>query len=413
MNHTFNRTSSLTDLELGCEVNLSMMDTYSYEDEEKFTNSLVKISDAEYIPQDNDKLFFLPGVSIPRIKIKSLSTDRGIKTTRKIETADAIFASTSSMHKLTDSSWEYPFSTENFKKFVEDAKDYFQEERDYEKLQTALEFYQEHEVIVDWGAWRLLTDTDIPFHITQGKNPKGDDYSHSDRYFYIKDGKEDICKALLSGNVATIYNESSLLKHVNGDNAMTINGDVYQNLKSMFDSTDTDNHILAMEIMANSNYNDSLLYLEMLFMNYSHKMDNLREKNHVNFKSLLSYLNKTPQYMSVYIDDVVDSLRDNGKLTPENIQILLQHEAKRCLDIAGSSKYFTLKSISMNPETLKEMNYNLDYKMQDDFEPVVIEPEEVEEPEIEIEEPQDQIVETEETVEEEEEVLTGEGGFDV
>jgi hypothetical protein len=117
--------------------------------------------------------------------------------------------------------------------------------------------------------------------------------------------------------------------------------------------------------------------------------------------------------MSVYIDDVVDSLRDNEKLTPENIQILLQHEAKRCLDIAGSSKYFTLKSISMNPETLKEMNYNLDYKMQDDFEPVVIEPEEVEEPEIEIEEPQDQIVETEETVEEEEEVLTGEGGFDV
>jgi hypothetical protein len=412
MNHKFNRTSDLKDLELACEVEICMADRYTYEDEQKLKNSLLTITTSDYTPNDKDKLFFLPGVSVPRIKLKTLSTERGIKTTRKIETADAIFASSATLNKLTDYTWEYVFSTENFKKFVEGAKDFFQEERDYEKLQTALEFYKEHEVIATWNAWRVMTDDDIPFHVKQGKDPYGNEYSHSERYLSIKDGKEDVCRELLKGGHATIYDESAILKHVNGENAMTIDSDVYGNLKTMFESTDTDNHILAMEIMANSNYNDSLLYLQMLFLNYSNKMDSLREKNHVNFKSLLSYLDKTPQYMSTYIDDVMDSLRDNGKMTPENVKTLLRHEAEKTLCIGGSHKYFTLKSISLTPEMLREMNYNLDFKMQDDFEPVPVAEPEVEETEIENELPQE-IEEEENNPVEEVVEITGEGGFDV
>jgi hypothetical protein len=49
---------------------------------------------------------------------------------------------------------------------------------------------------------------------------------------------------------------------------------------------------LAMEIMANSKYVESLIYLELLFYRYAGRISDRHTKNHVNFKSLLGYLGK-------------------------------------------------------------------------------------------------------------------------
>lgn len=412
MNNAYNRSGDLKDLAIACTLHLGMAERYTYEDETNLKNSLINISNADYTPQDNDKLYFLPGTSVPRIKLKDLASNQGIKTTRKIETANAIFASRGTLNKLTDYQWEYPFETALFKQWVEDARDFFDEERDFEKLETALEFYTEHEVLVTWQSWRILTDSDTSFYISQGKDPKGIKYNSSERYLRITEGREEVCKALLAGGLATIYDEAAILKHVNGDNAVTIDEQVYNNLNMMLDSSDTDNHILAMEIMANSNYNDSMLYLQLLFMNHGHTMDARREKNHVNFKSLLSYLDKSPSNMISSLDDVMKGLRDNGRMTPENVEKLLTLEAERVLNITGSYQFFKIKSVTLDKQYLQEMNYNLDFKMQDDFEPIVVEepePEVVEEPEIENEEPQaEEAVVTEEPVE-----MDNTDGFDV
>ena len=80
-----------------------------------------------------------------------------------------------------------------------------------------------------------------------------------------------------------------MLEVVNGDEAVLIDLDTYQNLRNMFKSSDSDNHVMAMEIMANSNYLESLLYLEMLFFHHHQQIDYSRTKNHVNFKSLKNY----------------------------------------------------------------------------------------------------------------------------
>ncbi len=57
----------------------------------------------------------------------------------------------------------------------------------------------------------------------------------------------------------------------------------------MFKSSDKDNHIMAMEIMANSNYVESALYLLLLLEEYGHRIADCNTKNHVNFKSMVSY----------------------------------------------------------------------------------------------------------------------------
>lgn len=373
MNNEYHRSKNISDLEIvTSEIKFLFSEPFSYTNEKAFLNGILTISDDKYVPTDNDKLFFLPGTTVPRIKLKDLATNRGIKSTRKIEDANAIFASRRSLDKLTENVWLYSFKTEDFKSFVTGIKP-FMEDYDYEKIETALEFYTEDTILSDHNGNRLMTDENlISFRIDN--NPDMD--SGSNRFLKIQDGKEDLCKSLLAGNLAKIYDETTILEHVNGDKAVTINSEVYNNLSMMFDSTDTDNHILAMEIMANSNYTDSLLFLQMLFMNYNYHMESLKEKNHVNFKSLLAYLNKSSRDMNSTMDTVMTSLRDNGKLTEQNIETLLTYEAKNKLSISGSYSYFKIKSITLDPEYLKELNLNYVFETQKDIDIVIEEKEE-------------------------------------
>lgn len=52
--------------------------------------NLVKIP---YTPSKGDKIYFLPGVNIPRVKFKNVCVEHGIKTIRDIEQATVIFGS--------------------------------------------------------------------------------------------------------------------------------------------------------------------------------------------------------------------------------------------------------------------------------------------------------------------------------
>mgnify|MGYP003639723200 CR=1 FL=1 len=359
--YDFNNSSDLSDLEITSSINLVFQDKYAYATEQFVEDSILKITDQEYIPNDKDKLYFLPGVSVPRIKLKDLATTRGIKTTRKIKDAHAIFASRATLSKLTENTWRNFYKTEDVKAFIEAGKEYF-DSYDYEKLTTALEFYTEDIITTSYQGVKVLEHEDIPFKITSNYE--------NERFIVIKEENAEIFIALKNNQTGTIYDESKILAHVNGDNCVTIDHDMYTNLHDMFESSDTDNHILAMEIMANSNYIESLLYIEMLFMNHAHDMDR-NEKNHVNFKSLLSYLDKEKGYMNTDLDKVMSSLRAKGVFTKDNIEKLLKYESEKHLSLSGSYTYFTVKSVSLKPEYLLEINSDLDFIIQEDYVPVI------------------------------------------
>jgi hypothetical protein len=122
-----------------------------------------------------------------------------------------------------------------------------------------------------------------------------------------------------------------------------------------------------MEIMANSNYIDSLLYLEMLFIEYSGAMYHCHTKKHVNFKSLLGYLNKD-SYMSTNIDDIMTSLIDKGVLDTEKINVIMDRYAHE-IEKHGSTNFFKVKSVTVNEETLALLNTNYVYNKLEDFAP--------------------------------------------
>ena len=325
-----------------------------------------------YTPMKGDKLYFLPGVNIPRIKLKDLATKFGIRTVRDVSEANVIFGSSKTKDKMTGYTWKYKIPTTIVQLFFETYKndlDTYQ----YSKLENALEFYTEEYILTDWSTARTFTDNDLPQWNSYSQQPQFLSFNESrntssehvhevnKEYIHLYD--------LIKGK--EIIDESCLLDQLNGDDAVIIDADMFTQLSTMFNSSDDDNHILAMEIMANSKYKESLLYIEMIFKNHAYTIGQSNTKNHVNFKSLLSYLNKNNRYIDTSLDDIMDSLISKKVLTKDKVDILLENYGEEIKN-RGDSTYFKVQTITVNEDTLSLLNENYNYKVIEDYEPSIV-----------------------------------------
>jgi len=336
------------------------------------SNDDIIINQNGYTPMKGDKLYFLPGVNIPRIKLKDLATKFGIRTVRDVSEANVIFGSSKTKDKITGYSWKYKIPTTLVRLFFETYKNDL-DEYQYNKLENALEFYTEEDILTDWSTARTFTDNDLPQWNSYSQQPAYTDYhskSRSSSEHVHEVNKEYIhLYELIKGR--EIIDESCLLDQLNGDDAVIIDADMFTQLTTMFNSSDDDNHILAMEILANSKYKESLLYIEMIFKNHSYAIGNCHTKNHVNFKSLLSYLGKNNRYIDTSLDDIMDSLISKKVLTKDKVDILLENYGHE-INNRGDSTYFKVQTITVNEDTLSLLNENYNYKVIEDYEPSIV-----------------------------------------
>ena len=325
-----------------------------------------------YTPMKGDKLYFLPGVNIPRIKLKDLATKFGIRTVRDVSEANVIFGSSKTKDKMTGYTWKYKIPTTLVQLFFETYKNDM-DDYQFSKIDNALEFYTEEYILTDWSTARNFTDNDLPQWNSYSAQPQYVDYhskSRSSSEHVHEVNKEYIhLYDLIKGR--EIIDESCLLDQLNGDDAVIIDADMFTQLSTMFNSSDDDNHILAMEILANSKYKESLLYIEMLFKNHSYSIGNCHTKNHVNFKSLLSYLGKSNRYIDTSLDDIMESLISKKVLTKDKIDILLENYGHE-INNRGDSTYFKVQTITVNEDTLSLLNENYNYKVIEDYEPSIV-----------------------------------------
>lgn len=346
------------------------IETTNYFDPSSDTLNIVK---NEYTPMKGDKLYFLPGVNIPRIKLKDLATKFGIRTIRDINEATIIFGSSKTKDKMTGSSWKYKIPTPVVQLFFETYKNDM-DDYQFSKIETALEFYTEEYILTDWSTARNFTDTDCPQFNSYSLQPVYLDYVNNKRTSseYVYDVATEYISIFNSLKGREIIDESCLLDQLNGDDAVIIDADMFTQLSTMFNSSDDDNHILAMEILANSKYKESLLYIEMLFKNHSYSIGNCHTKNHVNFKSLLSYLGKANRYIDTSLDNIMESLISKKVLTKDKIDILLENYGHE-INNRGDSTYFKVQTITVNEDTLSLLNENYNYKVIEDYEPLIVE----------------------------------------
>ena len=139
----------------------------------------------------------------------------------------------------------------------------------------------------------------------------------------------------------------------------------------MIKSSDEDNQILAMEIMANCDYKKSLIYLLVLFEKHGHIFQHNRTKNHVNFKSVVSYLGIDRRYMSIHIDKIIEVLIDKKALTEEWVDIVFNTYQNQIRQ--RESIYFNLHTVTLSPPALEALNLNYTRQMIEDYTPVLVE----------------------------------------
>jgi hypothetical protein len=325
------------------------------------SNNPIGASDKDYDPTKGDKLYFLPGVNIPRVKLKDLSLQHGIKTVRDIDQATHVFVGKNTKDKIVNGHWYYTVNTSAIRAILNDPElvmdDYYKE-----NLNQALEFYTEDKIIVDYHSSSELRNSELPFV----QRYMTGNLSRSSTIFYtVDDDHKDLFPGILN---LELYDESKLLKHINGDDAATIDETMFLQISDMFKSSDQDNHILAMEIMANCNYIDSLLYIEMLFEKYENQMYNCHTRNHVNFKSLLSFLGKKKTYMNTDIDDVVKSLINKGVFDIDKVNVIMKYYGEAIAN-QGGTDFFTVKSLTLSEEAAKLLNTNYVHETFPDFIP--------------------------------------------
>lgn len=292
-----------------------------------------------YVPTKGDTIYLLPGVNIPRMKLKDLALNLGIRVVRDPAKATVVFSGKSSVGKLTTSTWYY-FADANT--ILENVKKLCSDQYYIDKLDVAISSTGAKKVCSGWSDMRnTLCNGDMSIYESQyiyGIEPE-----YIDTYNAIQ-GKP-------------IYCESELLTNINGDDSTVIDYDVYKQLKSMFESSDDDNHILAMEIMANSHYENSVLYLLMLISDFSHKISNTHTKNHVNFKSMLAYFNWIPRNItSQSADDIIKMIDEKGLLTLDMIQVLYKEYTGDIHRNIAYDDVFEIKEVTIKQDYLNKLN---------------------------------------------------------
>lgn len=341
----------LSDFRVTCEIR-SFIGSFGYG-----PNLATAFKDT-YTPSVGDTYYFLPGVTVPRVKLKNLASDYKVKVVRDITQASHVFGSDNTLDKMTDVSWYYAVSTVQFKEFYESVKPYM-DSYYTSRIDTALEFYDNDRILCDYSCISFMLNTHVPGYIAEGDELM---IKSSRRFYYVEENVTSEINHLIFNDV---YDEKALLLHLNGEDAIEIDVDMYASLEEMLKSKDEDNHTLAMEIMANCHYEKSLLYLELLFCNYHDTMYECNSKNHVNFKSLANFLGKGRGF-ATSIDDIVESLRKHKQLTRERLDVILKQHGEQ-IGRRGDSKWFTVKTITVESELLEEMNENYSFQLKEDY----------------------------------------------
>lgn len=320
-------------------------------------SKILNISKDKYIPTEGDKIYFMPEVNIPRVKFKNVALEKKIKSVRDVENANIIFANQATLYRITTTKSNHVVSTERFKELLNES--WFTEKLDSKyknALTTALEFYTHEKIFVD----RTLANA-----CTIKK-----DFSESMDYDTMLIVHSDYTDAVEQCKDKLIFDEGGVVDLLNGEAASVIDADMFKQLSTMFDSSDTDNHILAMEIMANCKYNASLAYMLLLFKDYSYKMMNCHTRNHVNFKSLTGWIGKDILNRND-LDVLCKILEEKGQFTPDKLDILLNHSHQDILH-RGESKYFTIKVITLNPEyTIPDYDYKVIPEEEENFDEAI------------------------------------------
>ena len=282
-----------------------------------------------------DKVFIMPGVTLPRYKIRETGKQIGFDIVRSLSKATkVIYCKKQIIDEMVKKQSCMGIEIKYLKLLFDQ----------YNMDTTELENTTNTDIIIDYEVYyalktlytNIFTSDDI-------------DSSHFYTYSYTDSVYETLINELLSGT-KVIISDKDVLKQCNG--SKPLDAESYKRLVSMFKTSQ--NQEIAMELLCNCDYDQSMVYILKLLSQFNFR--SMPGTNHINYKSFRQYMNThwgiDPNYYSGNIVDIISRLADNGKLKREYLKEF-KDEILENVQLYGNNSVFTVGSIQMN-ETYKE-----------------------------------------------------------
>ena len=261
-------------------------------------------------------------VIIPRLKLRNYCSENNIKVTNDITKADKVYINMKtfrSKYVRTNHYYILPneYKKELFEMCIKQTPDIgieeiFAEHEIEAVLISAYDLKTISQFLIKIGASKEITDYITEMH----KNHESDDDSKEITFTKIYDIEEKAYEELIySGK---LHNDAYLHKIIN--NGKIMDKEMYQNTRSLFLSEDEENHVLAMEVMANSDIEKSSVYLLLLYSEFFTEIYDSKYRTNISFKTLTKYFNITGGFN---VTGIIDKLQAKKLLTISNLGVLI------------------------------------------------------------------------------------------
>jgi hypothetical protein len=266
----------------------------------------------KWTPADDgtDKLFFLGGCNVPRFKVREKWS-----VTIQLENATAIFINPEKLSQVNEVK-VLQLTSATAARITKYLQNYIQPEIPELVLSLMNSFGTEYVYVTQ--EFRCKTQWSSKYFtsgISAGTNQAGLGYTHEEFLQFKKD-------TILLEKKAIIFHQNDILNKINSEK-ITIDQQKYEELNAFGNTGQDENIILMMEIMANSNYETSLLNLLLLLTKHKTKIKYAKTVDHVNFKSLLNFIGITRgqlDYLNLF--KVTTLLKEKKQFTRKNAQII-------------------------------------------------------------------------------------------
>ena len=280
-----------------------------------------------WVPQPTDKLFFFPGCIVPRFKVREKYT-----VTIKPENATVAFINNDGLTG-SDSTFKHysdlmPITRPEANRIIEDYMDSNRKVM----LKSILDNPAIEQIFLSkewWTQW-MYTNT---FLRENGAQVGTHELLESVRkYLHESHCTESqyqllayVPDASVNSMNCPIYLQDEILKQLNTGN-LIINEKKYRELRAFGETGDKDNMVLMMELMANSDYEKSVAYLIFLLREFGQTICYYPEVDHINFKSLLNFLDipktRLTQRYNFNVHYITTLLKKHKAFTKNNVMML-------------------------------------------------------------------------------------------
>lgn len=265
----------------------------------------------DFVVQKGQKIFFFSGCTTPRFKVRQLCQKEDMAIVRTPEKASVAIVG-----DYTDSELAKPVNYFNGVFNKQDVINYILSTAKHSTSFLGFVDYLKKDDVAE----EVLVDN---YSIKQEFKTYGRGYSE-DFWMTEKTNVEYFDMVMELG--VPFVKQESLIKHLSQGTVMTQT--MFEEMKNMFNSSDKNNHILAMEVMANCDYERSALFLLDLLSDKAFKINLYKEKNHVNFQSLCKFFNVDPGRM-INHSEKMKILIERNLLNSSNKDEIIHREMQR------------------------------------------------------------------------------------